>query len=239
MKKASLALLPVVLVVGACASAKFVAGPHLTLVQSSELPPPIGVDPNATVRPYTIGPSDKISVTVFGMADLTQKLVVDSGGRIALPLVGSVTAAGRGPEELAAEIADRLRERYVRSPEVSVNVEEAVSHFITVDGEVDQPGEYPVVGRMTLIRAIAAAKGTSEFAKLQDVVVYRTVGDRQMAALYNLGAIRRGLYPDPAVYASDKIVVGDSPGRRLFRDVLQASPLITTPIIALLQNNNN
>jgi polysaccharide export outer membrane protein len=75
----------------------------------------------------------------------------------------------------------------------------------------------------------------TEFARLQDVVIFRTVGEQQMAALYNLSAVRRGAYPDPEIFAGDVIVVGDSPARRLFRDVLQASPLFVTPIVALLQ----
>jgi polysaccharide export outer membrane protein len=110
-----------------------------------------------------------------------------------------------------------------------------VSQVVTVDGQVRQPGLYPVVGGMTLMRAVATAQGTSEFARLRDVVVFRTVGGQNMAALYNLDAIRRGLYPDPEIFANDVVIVGDSPARRIFRDVLQAAPLITTPIIALLQ----
>jgi polysaccharide export outer membrane protein len=105
---------------------------------------------------------------------------------------------------------------------------------ITVDGQVREPGLYPVLGRTTLMRAVATAKGTTEFARLQDVVVFRTVGDQQMVALYNLQAIRRGVYPDPEVFANDVVVVGDSPARRLFRDVLQAAPLLVTPLVALL-----
>jgi polysaccharide export outer membrane protein len=116
-----------------------------------------------------------------------------------------------------------------------VNVEETVSQVVTVDGQVEQPGLYPVVGRMTLMRAIATAKGTSEFARLQDVVVFRRVGSQEMAALYNLGAIRQGSYPDPEIFAHDIIVVGDSPTRRRFRDILQASPLFLTPLVALIQ----
>jgi polysaccharide export outer membrane protein len=58
-----------------------------------------------------------------------------------------------------------------------------------------------------------------------------------MAALYNLDAIRRGTYADPRLYADDVVIVGDSPARRLFRDILQAAPLIVTPIVALLQNS--
>jgi len=88
---------------------------------------------------------------------------------------------------------------------------------------------------MTLTSTIAIAKGTSEFAKLDDVVVFRTVDKKRLVALYNLKAIRRGNYPDPRIYAGDLVVVGDSPARRLFKDVLAAAPAITTPIIYLLR----
>jgi polysaccharide biosynthesis/export protein len=67
-------------------------------------------------------------------------------------------------------------------------------------------------------------------------VIFRTVGGRKMAAMYNLGAIERGAYEDPEVYANDVVVVGDSPSRRIFRDILQAAPLLTAPIIAYLSN---
>lgn len=217
-----------------CASHPFAPGPHLTLAPESTLPPPADADPATGRRAYRIGPLDQLAISIFGMPDLSQAVHVDSDGRIALPLVGPIQAAGKTPEELSNVIEERLRGRYVRDPQVSVNVSEVVSQVLTVDGQVREPGLYPLVGDMTLMRAIASAKGTSEFARLSDVVIFRTVGDRQMAALYNLAAIRRGTYPDPIVYAGDVIVVGDSPSRRLFRDILQASPLITTPIIALL-----
>jgi polysaccharide export outer membrane protein len=64
-------------------------------------------------------------------------------------------------------------------------------------------------------------------------VVFRTVGGKQMAALYNIEGIRRGNYPDPEVFANDVVVVGDSPARRLFKDLVGASALITTPLILL------
>ena len=100
-----------------------------------------------------------------------------------------------------------------------------------------EPGLYPVIGRMTLIRAVATAKGTDEFAKLDDVVVFRTVNGQQYAALYNLKSIRRGGYPDPEVFANDVVVVGDSAARRFFKNALQVAPLLTTPIILLLQGS--
>lgn len=223
----------------ACAGTpRLVPGPHLTISPANELPLPDNVSPNASERPYRIGAFDKVAVVVFGVPDLSQTIQADAAGNISLPLIGQVQAASKTPEELAREIEARLRSRYVRDPQVTVNLEETVSQIITVDGQVKEPGLYPVVGRMTLMRAIATAKGTSEFARLEDVVIFRTVGQRQMAALYNLQAIRRGTYPDPEVFANDVVIVGDSPARRLFRDLLQAAPLLTTPIIALVNSGS-
>ena len=93
----------------------------------------------------------------------------------------------------------------------------------------------PLASGLTLGRAIASAKGLSEFAKLDDVVILRTVNGQRMAGLYNMTAIRRGLYADPPVYPNDMIVVGDSPARRLFKDFVSVTPLLAAPLIALIQ----
>lgn len=224
------------LLLSACMSTpEFAAGPHLTLTQSDQLPPPITIDPASNTRPYFVGPFDTLSVKVFGVPELSQDVQIDAGGRMSLPLVGAVSAQGKTPADLADEIAARLRGNYVRDPQVSVNLVETVSQVITIDGQVREPGLYPVIGKMTLMRAIASAKGATEFAKLQDVVVFRKVGQQDMAALYNLEAIHRGMYPDPEVFASDIVVVGDSPAKRRFRDILQAGGLIVAPIVAVLQ----
>ncbi|HEV2815921.1 MAG TPA: polysaccharide biosynthesis/export family protein [Allosphingosinicella sp.] len=203
----------------------------------TELPPPTPALAQGPDRPYLIGPFDKVEVDVFGVPELSRREIqTDAGGRISFPLAGTIEANGLTAERLAAEIGNRLRGRYVRNPQVTVNITESVSRVVTVDGEVREPGRYPVVGRMTLMRAIASARGLSEFARQNEVVVFREVGDQQMAALYNLAAIRNGQYRDPEIFAGDIVMVGDSPGRRLFRDILQAAPLITTPIIALIQS---
>jgi polysaccharide export outer membrane protein len=102
-----------------------------------------------------------------------------------------------------------------------------------VDGQVTQPGNVPVVNQMTLMRASAAAQGATELAKHDDLVVLRKLDGQQMAALYNLGAIRRGNYGDPVLYPLDIVVVGNSPARRLFRDIISTAPLLSAPIIAL------
>lgn len=214
-------------------------GANIQIPHSGVLPPPERSDLFEENRPYLIGPFDKLVIDVFGIEELSKKEVqTDAGGRISFPLAGIVEAAGKTPAEVEEILETRLRGRFVRDPQVTVNLKETVSQVITVDGQVREPGLYPVIGRMTLMRAVATAKGTAEFAKLEDVVIFRTVGKQKMAALYNLKAIRRGYYDDPEVFANDVVVVGDSQARRLFKDFLQLVPLITTPLILLLQNNN-
>jgi len=227
------------LAVSACSTGAYrPGGPGSTVpvVQNSELPPPQVSDLTTFSRPYVIGPHDKLSVDVFGVEALSREEVqIDASGRLSYPLAGELDAAGKTPAELARLIEDRLRGSYVREPQVTVNLRETVSQVLTVDGQVTQPGLYPVVGRMTLMRAIAQARGVSEFARLEDIVVFRTVNGQRMAALYNLRAIRGGYYDDPELYANDVVVVGDSEARRLFRDFLTLAPVLTYPIVTLIQ----
>ncbi len=220
-----------------CAGSQALGGAKsVKVLTSTELPPPQRSDLIAQDRPYLIGPFDKLLIDVFGIDELSKKEVqTDASGRISFPLAGVVEAAGRTPAEVEDILEERLRKGFVRDPQVTVNLKETVSQVITVDGQVKEPGLYPVIGRMTLIRAVATAKGTAEFAKLDDVVVFRTVGGQQYAALYNLKSIRRGGYPDPEVFANDVVIVGDSQAKKLFKDALQVLPLLTTPLILLLR----
>jgi polysaccharide export outer membrane protein len=190
---------------------------------------------NTGDRPSLIGPLDTISVEVFGLPELSREVQVDASGRIAMPLIGTLEARGKTAEELARSVETALSTRYVRDPKVTVNIRSSVSQVVTVDGQVTEPGLYPVTNQMTLMRAVASAKGLSEFAKVDDVVILRTVDGKRMAGLYNIAAIRRGLYADPAIYPNDTIVVGDSPQRRLFRDLVSVAPLLAAPLIAAVQ----
>jgi polysaccharide biosynthesis/export protein len=238
MLKSCLVLI-LTLMVAACAgsSAKQLGSDSaVKLVQSGALPTPDRRDITVEDRPYLIGPFDKLTIDVFGIEELQAREVqTDASGRISFPLAGVVEAAGKTPAELEKILEERLRAAYVRNPQVTVNLKETVSQVVTVDGEVKEPGLYPVVGRMTLMRAIARAKGLSELAKLDDVVIFRAVQGQKMVGLYNLKAIRRGNYEDPEIFANDVVVVGDSPGRRLFKDGLQVIPALITPVILLLR----
>jgi polysaccharide biosynthesis/export protein len=231
----TLAIVAVALLAGCAGSGKLTGGGQVTVVPIDQLPPPTRADLSVSQRPYLIGPFDKLSIGVFGIPELSGDVQADASGRVSVPLVGTIDAAGKTPTELADAIAAALRGRFVRNPQVTVNLRDTVSQVITVDGEVREPGLYPVIGKMSLMRAVATAKGATEFAKLEDVVVFRTVNNQRMAALYSLKAIRRGVYDDPEIFANDVVVVGNSPSRRLFKDILAGSSLITTPIIALLR----
>jgi len=216
-----------------CAGSTKVGGsPDKEVLNASELPAPDRSDIIKIDRPYIVGPFDKLTIDVFGIEELSnRKVQVDASGRISFPLVGVVTIGGKTPGEIELLLQEKLSANYVRNPQVSVNLEQTVSQVVTVEGQVKKPGLFPVVGRMTLLRAVALAGGTDEFAKLNQVVVFRTVRGEQYAALYSLKAIRVGAYSDPEIYANDVVVVGESQARRTFKDFIQVIPLLTTPLI--------
>ena len=208
----------------------------LEVVRSGVLPAPLREDLIASDRPSLVGPLDKLEVSVYNVPDLDTEALVDASGRISVPLIGAVDVRGLTPQEVSDAISSRLS-RFIREPYVTVNVLESASQTVAVDGEVATPGLYPVTNQMTLMRAIASAEGVSEYAKLEEVIVLRTANGQRMAGVYDLGAIRRGVYDDPPIYANDVVLVGDSPMRRRFQDLLAVAPLLTTPLIILFQNN--
>lgn len=236
MRKHYIALVIAAALSGCASTRPLSSTERLTVVEGSNmLPPPGRGDLTAADRPALIGPLDTIQVDVFNVPELAREMQVDASGRIAMPLAGTIDARGKTAEELATVIETALRAKYVRSPGVTVNIKSSVSQVVTIDGQVVEPGLYPVTNEMTLMRVIASAKGLAEFARQEDVVILRTVGNRRMAGLYNVAAIRQGAYDDPAVFANDVIVVGDSPQRRLFRDIVSLSPILAAPLIAIVQ----
>jgi polysaccharide export outer membrane protein len=240
VRKATLGLSIIALAsLSACASIPKIGGdPALQIASIDALPPPGANDIAKSNNLYTVGPYDKLAIDVWGLSELSvREIRVDANGTISVPMVGPMTVTGMTSSQLEKAIQERLRENHIRNPQVSVNLTEMVSHSITVDGSVKRPGVYPVAGGMTLMRSIAVAEGVVTDARLDDVVVFRTVDGKRYAALYNLGAIRRGRYPDPAIYANDIVMVGDDASRRLFKDLLTAVPAILTPIVILLTQN--
>ena len=130
-------------------------------------PPPVLHDPA-----YRLDAGDRLRIVVYGQEGLTNTYLVDAGGSITMPLIGAVAARGRTPAELAAAVAARLRNGYIRQPYVAAEVEAYRPFFIL--GEVAAPGQYPFVPNMTVESAVAIAGGFSPRAKRDRVTVTHT-----------------------------------------------------------------
>ncbi len=121
---------------------------------------------------YTIGPEDVLEITVWRNTDLSKVVAVRPDGRISLPLIGDVGAAGRTAAELARAIAEKLKE-FKENPQVSIVVKEVNSYAIYVLGEVTKPGKYPLLSKTTLLQAITLASGFTPAAARNKMVIFR------------------------------------------------------------------
>jgi polysaccharide export outer membrane protein len=121
---------------------------------------------------FIIGNDDVLSINVWKEPDLTRAIPVRSDGRISLPLVGEMEAAGRTPLQLERDITEKLK-NFITAPEVSVIVQQVNSRKYNVLGEVTKPGSYPLTTTTTIMDAIAAAGGFRDFAKKTGVYVLR------------------------------------------------------------------
>lgn len=176
---------------------------------------------------YSIGALDELKVTVFQEPDLSfDKLQVDSAGNLSFPLIGTVRAQGKTTGELANEIASLLASKYLVNPQVTVLVTSSISQRFTVEGNVTEPGVYDIAGTTTLLEALARAKSPTRVARLDQVVVFRTVGGQRLGAVFDIRQIRRGDAPDPQIIGGDVIVVGFSSVKGAFRDFLSAAPAL-------------
>lgn len=189
---------------------------------------------------FQIGPLDVLSINVFQEKDLTlDEVPVDASGDIIYPLIGRLHVAGRTSAQVSSEIASRLGERFLVNPQVSVLIKTAVSQKVTVDGQVNQAGVYPLQGETTLIQAVALAQGASDTAKLAQVIVFRQIGNERYAAKFNLADIRDGYAPDPRILGGDTVIVGQSRSKVLLRSVLAIAPTLTTAFVAVSQLSRN
>ncbi|MDO8297978.1 MAG: polysaccharide biosynthesis/export family protein [Caulobacter sp.] len=207
----------------ACASLGVASGgPQPVFAAASGLPQ------QGASQDYRIGPLDKLNITVFQVKDLTlEEVQVDGSGRVFLPLIGSVVAAGKTTQELSTEIADRLRGQFLQSPQVAVWVAEAISQKVTVDGSVVEPGVYAMSGPTTLLQAVAMAKGPDlKYANLGRVAVFRTINGQRNVAVFDLKAIRAGKASDPVILGNDIVVVEGSQLKGTLREVLGALPVL-------------
>lgn len=176
---------------------------------------------------YRIAPLDTISVKVFKMPDLSGDYEVDLTGQISLPLIGEVRAVELTTAELDRHLTDKLGERYLENPDVSVGVKASTRRSVTVDGAVNKAGSYPINGPVTLMQAVATAGGTSPEANARRVAVFRQIEGKRQAAAFDLVSIRRGEAEDPAVYPGDIVVVDGSSVKAVHKQILNSLPVLS------------
>jgi polysaccharide export outer membrane protein len=182
---------------------------------------------DGSIPEYRIGPADALDITVFQESDISVKGVpVDASGDISMPLIGRVHASGQSTVEFAEVVAQKLGERYYVDPQVTVSVASSVSQRITVQGQVTEPGIYPMRGMTTLLDAVAMAKGETENGALRRVAVVRMQDGKRVAAIFDLNRIRRGEDLDPQLIPRDVVIVGHSTSKQLWHDLLRAAPLL-------------
>ena len=142
------------------------------MVYTAPMPGPVVAQPVAYDSAYHLDAGDKLRVVVYGQEGLTNTYAIDAAGSITMPLIGAVPARGRTPQGLAADIAARLRNGYIRDPSVAVEIDSYRPFFIL--GEVQAPGQYPYVPNMTVESAVAIAGGFTPRAKRNMVTVTHT-----------------------------------------------------------------
>lgn len=175
---------------------------------------------------YKIAPMDKLAVRVFKQDDLTGDYDVDLAGHISLPLIGEVEAANLTTAQLDESLTQKLGQKYLEHPDVSVSIKQSAGRLVTIDGAVKDSGSFPVGGKLTLMQAVALAKGTTEDANPHRVAIFRTISGKRQAAAFDLISIRRGEAPDPSVYPGDIVVVDGSSVKSLEKRLLQSIPLL-------------
>lgn len=131
---------------------------------------------------YVIGNDDLLAISVWKEPDLTKSVPVRSDGKISLPLVGEMEAAGKTPVQLERDITEKLK-NFISVPEVTVIVQQVNSRKYNVLGEVSKPGSYPLTATATIMDGIAAAGGFRDFAKKSGVYVLRKTADGQESRL--------------------------------------------------------
>ena len=156
-------------------------------------------------KTFIIGAEDLLSVRVWREPELSGNYVVRPDGKISLPLVGEITAAGLTPEQLAAAVGQSLT-RYINRPEVNVGVQQVNSRKFYIQGEVQRPGAYPLVVPTTVLEALVNAGGFREFANTKKIIILRN-GKQRLP--FNYKEVTKGKRPEQNIHLQpgDQIIV--------------------------------
>ncbi len=202
---------PVLRVVAVAAlAAATPASPLLALAPQQPSPAPTA-PAGPTVKPppdYVIGPEDVLGVMFWRDKDMTTDVTVRPDGKITLPLVGDLQAAGLSPEGLAQEIT-KAATKFIEAPSITVVVRQINSRKVFITGEVAHPGAYPLLAPMTVMQLIALAGGLSEYADKGSISILRVEAGRTLSFRFNYGDVSKGkhLAQNRSLKPGDTVVV--------------------------------
>jgi polysaccharide export outer membrane protein len=140
---------------------------------------------------FVIGNDDVLAINVWKEPDISRSIPVRSDGKISLPLVGEVQAAGLTPLKLEKDIADKLK-NYISEPEVTVMVQQVNSQKFNILGQVTKPGSYVIANSPTVLDAIALAGGFRDFAKKKSIYVLRRSASGESRLPFNYKDVSQG-----------------------------------------------
>jgi polysaccharide export outer membrane protein len=164
--------------------------------------------PVAADASYKIGPQDVLRIDVWKETEITRSVPVRPDGKISLPLLNDVQAAGLTAMELANNITEGLK-KFITSPQVTVSVTEINSRRVYVTGEVTKPGAFALLPNMTVLQAITSASGFTQFARTKKIYVLRNESGKQVKYPFNYNEVVSGKRPEDNItlQPGDTIVV--------------------------------
>jgi polysaccharide biosynthesis/export protein len=165
---------------------------------------PAAVVPAVDPKAYVIGPEDVISVNVWREPANSGQFVVRPDGRIAIPLVGEVQAAGLTPERLSAAIAEGLQ-KVMTHPEVTVGVERVNSKKYYIQGEINRPGAYSLAVPTSVLEALVNAGGFRDFANTKKIIILR--GSERLKFNYHEVSKGKNMDQNIPLLPGDQIIV--------------------------------
>jgi polysaccharide export outer membrane protein len=171
--------------------------------------PPVAIPPGVVVpADYVIGPEDILTIVFWREKDLSSDVVVRPDGRISLPVLQDVAAAGLTPEQLRDTLT-KTAERYVEDPNVTVVVKEINSRRVFITGQVAKPGPYNITSPMTVVQLIAFAGGLLEYADEENIAIMRTEKGAPVAYRFNYKEVseRKNLKQNIALQPGDTVIV--------------------------------
>ena len=157
---------------------------------------------------YTIGPDDILTIVFWKEKDMSSDVAVRPDGRISLPLLNDVDAAGLTPEQLRVKLA-AAADKFLEEPTVTVVVKQINSRKVFITGQVPKPGPYPLTGPTNVVQLIAMAGGVLEYADSENIVIMRTVNGKPMSYEFNYKDVakRKNLGQNIELKPGDTIIV--------------------------------